>query len=74
MLEISGVHEIVETGDRLRVDIKQGTVENRTSGKSIEGRPPSGFLLDMLEAGGLIPFMKASPEYFSRAVTRELTS
>src|SRR6516162_1727953 len=51
LLEIPGVHEIVETGDHLRVDIKRGTVENRTSGKSVEGRPPSGFLLEMLEAG-----------------------
>ncbi len=74
LLEVSGVHEIVETGDRLRVDIKRGTVENLTSGKAVEGRPPSGFLLEMLEAGGLIPFMKASPEYFSRAVSQEPTS
>jgi len=66
LLEVPAVHEIVETGDRIRVDIQSATVENLTSGKSREGRPPSGFLLEMLQAGGLIPLLKASPEYFTR--------
>src|SRR3984885_178227 len=31
LLEVSGVHALVETGDRIRVDITGGTVENLTS-------------------------------------------
>src|ERR1700751_1484606 len=53
LLEVPGVHDLVETGDRMRVDIEQGTVENLTSGKSLQGRPPSEFLLEMLQSGGL---------------------
>jgi len=34
-------------------------VENLTTGKSIQGRAPSGLLLDMLLAGGLIPLLKS---------------
>ena len=59
ILEVSGVGDLVETGHRLRVDIERGLVENLTTGKSIQGTPPSGILLDMLRAGGLIPLLKS---------------
>ena len=61
LLEIAGVHDLVETGDRIRVDVRRGTVENLTSGKSIQGHPPPEFLLEMLQAGGLIPLLKSDP-------------
>ena len=59
VLEVPGIHDLVETGHRLRVDIEAGTVENLTTGKTIQGRPPTGLLLDMLRAGGLIPLLKS---------------
>ena len=59
ILEVPGVHEIVETGDRLRVDIASGSVVNLTSGKSLTTEPPPGFLLEMLRAGGLIAYLKS---------------
>ena len=59
ILEVPGIHEIVETGDRLRVDIERGSVTNLTSGKSLTTTPPSGFLLEMLRTGGLIAFLKS---------------
>jgi 3-isopropylmalate/(R)-2-methylmalate dehydratase small subunit len=68
LLEVSGVHNLVETGDRIRVDIKEGTVENLTSGKSIQGHPPSDFLLEMVEAGGLIPLLKSGSKFFPTTV------
>ena len=58
LLEATGVHALVNDGDQVRVDIKGATVENLTSGKRLQGTPPSRFLLGMLEAGGLIPFLK----------------
>ena len=57
ILEVRGIHEMVETGHRLRVDIERGVVENLTTGATIQGTPPSGILLDMLRAGGLIPLL-----------------
>jgi 3-isopropylmalate/(R)-2-methylmalate dehydratase small subunit len=65
LLEIGGVHDLVETGDRIRVDIECGTVENLTSGKSIQGNPPSEFLLEMVQSGGLIPLLKTGSKFFS---------
>ena len=58
ILEVSGIHEFVQSGDRLRVDIANGTVTNLTSGKALKGSPAPEFLLEMLRAGGLIPFLK----------------
>jgi len=59
ILEVPGIHEIVETGDRIRVDIVNGAVLNLTSGKSLSTAPPPDFLLEMLRAGGLIAFLKS---------------
>jgi 3-isopropylmalate/(R)-2-methylmalate dehydratase small subunit len=59
ILELAGIHEFVQPGDRLRVDIATGTVMNLTSDKSITGSPAPEFLLQMLRAGGLIPFLKS---------------
>jgi hypothetical protein len=49
---------LIETGDRIRVDIEGGTVTNLTTGKTVQGVPAPEFLLEMLRAGGLIPFLK----------------
>ena len=69
LLEAAGIHDLVETGHRIRVDIVRGTVENLTTGKSLQGEPPSGFLLDMVQSGGLIPLLKSGSKYFA-GITR----
>jgi 3-isopropylmalate/(R)-2-methylmalate dehydratase small subunit len=65
VLEVSGVHDLVETGQRLRVNIAAGTIENLITHKSAQGNPPSAFLLEMVEAGGLIPLLKSGSKFFS---------
>jgi len=70
ILEVSGVYDLVETGDRIRVNIESGTLENLTSGKSLQGNPPSEFLLEMVQSGGLIPLMKAGSKFFSGVSVR----
>lgn len=59
LLEAPGVHALVNDGDQLRVDVRKGTVENLTTRTQLQGTAPSPFLLEMLEAGGLIPFLKS---------------
>jgi 3-isopropylmalate/(R)-2-methylmalate dehydratase small subunit len=59
ILEAPGIHDLVQTGDHLRIDIVNGLVLNLTSGKSLKTSPPPAFLLEMLRAGGLIPFLKS---------------
>jgi 3-isopropylmalate/(R)-2-methylmalate dehydratase small subunit len=58
ILEVAGISDLVNTGDRIRVDITNGTVTNLTTGKTLSGTPAPEFLLQMLQAGGLIPFLK----------------
>jgi 3-isopropylmalate/(R)-2-methylmalate dehydratase small subunit len=70
LLEAPGFHELVETGDRVRVDVAGGLVENLTSGKSLLGMPASEFLLEMLQAGGLIPLLEAGSRFFPMAGPR----
>jgi 3-isopropylmalate/(R)-2-methylmalate dehydratase small subunit len=59
LLETTGIHAMVGDGDRLQIDVRNSEVENLTTGKRIQGRPPSKFLMEMLEAGGLIPMLKS---------------
>lgn len=61
ILEMPGVHALIETGDRIRLDIVKGTVTNLSSGKTLHTEPPPEFLREMLLAGGLIPFLKSKP-------------
>lgn len=59
LLEAAGVQDLVQDGDTLRVDIREASLTNLTSGKSLRGKVPSPFLLQMLEAGGLIPMLRS---------------
>jgi 3-isopropylmalate/(R)-2-methylmalate dehydratase small subunit len=60
----------VQDGDRIRVDIRAGTLENLTTGKSLQTKAPSAFLLEMLEAGGLIALLKSGSGSFFPKVAR----
>jgi 3-isopropylmalate/(R)-2-methylmalate dehydratase small subunit len=64
ILEAPGVHAMVETGDRLRVDIITATVTNIRTGHVVRTTPPPDFLRAMLEAGGLIPLLESDPGQF----------
>lgn len=54
-----GVFKAFEEGDEAEVDMKQGTVTNRTKGTVLKGAPLPGMLLDIIAAGGIIPKLKA---------------
>jgi len=55
LLECPGITDGVNDGDMLYVDIATGLVRNETTGKEFHARPIDPFLMEMLEAGGLIP-------------------
>ena len=48
-----------QAGDRLRVDLAAGAVENLTQGKkyAAEAFPP--FMQELIDRGGLLPYVKA---------------
>ena len=46
-------------GDRLRVDIAAGTVENLTQGTKYAAEPFPPFMQELIERGGLLPYVKS---------------
>lgn len=53
-LEVEGVSDLVTDGDQLSVDVVTGTFTNLTTGQTRSVPSANSFLLEMLEAGGLI--------------------
>jgi len=45
-------------GDIAEVNIQDGTIINTTTGEVIKTTPLSDFLLNIIEAGGLIPLLE----------------
>lgn len=66
-IEVPGVKALVTPGDVLRVDLAAGTVVNTATGAGASGRPADPFLVDMLDAGGLIALAAKRPELFGGA-------
>lgn len=54
-----GLKEITQTGDELTVDLLEGYVENHRTGVRTQLVPLTPFALELMEAGGLIPYTKA---------------
>lgn len=48
----------VQKGDSLEVDLEKGTVKNCRSSKTFKFQPLPPFLLEIMNAGGLIPKLK----------------
>lgn len=61
-----GLKDTVLTGDELTVDMTEGYVENHRTGERTELVPLTPFALELIEAGGLIPYTKAKLQKASR--------
>ena len=51
--------EKIGMGDRVRVDVRRGTIENLTTGARIQTKPFPDFIMAILEAGGITPYILA---------------
>jgi 3-isopropylmalate/(R)-2-methylmalate dehydratase small subunit len=49
-----------ESGDEMEIDLEAGTVRNLTKGKTYTVPPFPKEMRDIIDAGGLMPFVKAS--------------
>jgi len=58
ILESPEVAEATEEGDRLRIDLAAGKVENLTSQASFSVEPYPEFMRRIIDAGGLIDYLK----------------
>jgi 3-isopropylmalate/(R)-2-methylmalate dehydratase small subunit len=64
-LEIPGVSELVEDGHRLRVDVGGGLLTDLATGREGRGAAADPFLVEMLEAGGLIKLAARRTDLFA---------
>ena len=62
-LELNGVSDLVSDGDELIVDVVEGLFSNSTTGQTRHIRPADPFLLEMLQAGGLIKLASSRPDW-----------
>lgn len=60
IVECEGIAGGVDAGDRIRVDVAGGVVENVARGRSHAATPLPSFMKDILDAGGLMPWVKRS--------------
>lgn len=58
VVSCQGVSGIVREGDTVTVNLDTGTLIDETSGKTAEFRPLPGFLMDIIEAGGIIEVLR----------------
>ena len=59
-IDLPGISAEFKTGHEIAINLRRGTIKNLTAGKEFEFRliiPP--WFVDMVEAGGLIPYHKS---------------
>ena len=62
-LECPGIQAIVKKGDEVEVDVTGGWVKNLTTGKELRFKPLPSFMVEVLNAGGLAPFLSKTEEW-----------
>jgi 3-isopropylmalate/(R)-2-methylmalate dehydratase small subunit len=62
-LECPGIHEAVEKGDLIEVDVTGGSVKNHSNGKTLRFKPLPPFMVEVLNAGGLAPYLNKTEEW-----------
>ena len=60
LLEVGDDVKAIADGDVLSVDTASGTIENRTTGKTITCQPVPAFMQGILDAGGLVGYVRNS--------------
>lgn len=63
-----------QAGDELEVDLASGKVSNLTRGISASAQPFPDFMRELLEAGGLVPYLRAQTEGNGTADAGRITS
>ena len=59
VLESPEAVDAIEAGDELEVDLATGTIRNLTSEQIFKAKPYEDFMMDIIEAGGLVEYTKA---------------
>ncbi len=58
ILECPEAVQGTKTGDRLRVDLGSGTIENLSTGKTYQAQPFPDFMREIIALGGLVDYVR----------------
>jgi len=58
VLECKNVSSRIEEGDGLKVNLREGVIEDLSRGFTLKAKPLPGFLLKILELGGLMAYVE----------------
>nr|WP_281247911.1 3-isopropylmalate dehydratase small subunit [Desulfacinum hydrothermale] len=58
ILECPQAVEDVKEGDQLEIDLGSGTIQNLSTGQTYQAQPIPPFMMELLEAGGLMAYVK----------------
>lgn len=59
IFEIGEAVEKIPMGERMRVEVKTGRIEDLTTGERIQAKPFPPFIMAILEAGGITQYIRA---------------
>jgi 3-isopropylmalate/(R)-2-methylmalate dehydratase small subunit len=62
ILECPEAVEGIKPGDEVAIDLEIGQIDNLTSGKSFQAAPFPPFMRELIQAGGLINYVKAKSQ------------
>jgi len=68
ILECEMASALAETGDLAEIDLRQGTILNHTKRRLCQARPFPAFILEIIAAGGLIPYLRRARSSAERRV------
>lgn len=57
-LECPEAVESIETGDELEIDLSTGSISNLTRGTSFSAKPVEPFVMDIINAGGVVEYTR----------------
>ena len=58
ILECPEAVEDIKTGDRLRVDLEKGSIENLSTGNAFQAQPFPEFMREIISVGGLVAYVR----------------
>jgi 3-isopropylmalate/(R)-2-methylmalate dehydratase small subunit len=58
ILESPAAAKGIESGHSVEIDLQAGQIHNRTTGESHQAEPYPPFMMDIIRAGGLVPYTR----------------
>jgi 3-isopropylmalate/(R)-2-methylmalate dehydratase small subunit len=58
LLEVKDILKKVRQGDDLEISFENGLIKNHSTGETIQAIPLPAFLIEIVELGGLVPYLK----------------